>query len=83
MNTYKEIEVVENQLFLLLNVPDYGKDSVFNITNNGLELIINKSDNFEINSIKNLDNKLAVNVDLGIYIYNSDYTVSSILIKGN
>ncbi len=79
LNSYKEIEVIDNQLFLLLNIPDYGKDSVYNITNNGLELVLDKSNNFEINSIENLNNKLAVNIDAGIYIYNSDYSISSIL----
>ena len=80
VNTYKEIEVIENQLFLLLNVPDIGKDSVFNVRNNGLELVLDKADDFEINSLGNFDNKLAVNYDKGITIYNSDYSISSNLV---
>ena len=72
VNSYKDIEEVNNELFVLYDIPDYGKDSVYCIKNNGLELVSNKSKSLEINSLKNLDGNLALNIDSGIFIYDSN-----------
>lgn len=72
---YSEIEVVNSQMFLLYTSPDYGNDSVYCVKNTGLELVIDKSEKFEINSINILDNKLAINIDAGVKVMNSDYSL--------
>jgi len=73
---YSEIEVIDNQFYLLYSLPDYGKDTVYCVKNSGLDLVFNKNENFEINSINILDNKLAINIDAGVKVLNSDYTLS-------
>ena len=72
---YTEIEIVNKQFYLLSTSPDYGKDTVYCVKNSGLELVINKSENFEINSINILDDKLAINIDAGVKVMNSDYSL--------
>ena len=73
---YSEIEVINNQFYLLYSLPDYGKDTVYCVKNSGLDLVFNKSENFEINSINILENKLAINIDAGVKVMNSDYSLS-------
>ncbi len=71
---YKDIEVVDDQLYLLFSNPVHGQDSVFNVKNTGLEFVTNESFDLEINSIGNNGGKLAVNIDGGTIVYNSDYS---------
>ena len=71
---YKEIEVIDDQLYMLYSDPLYGKDTVYNVKNNGFEVVTNEIYDLEINSIENSNGKLAVNLNGGIYTYNSDYT---------
>ena len=72
---YSEIEVVNDQFYLLYSAPDYGKDTVYCIKNTGLELVFNKSESYEINSLNTIDGKLAVNIDAGVKVMNSDYSL--------
>ncbi len=72
---YSEIEFIDNQFYLLYSSPDFGKDSVYCIKNSGLDLVINKTENFEINSINELYGKLAVNIEAGVKVINSDYSL--------
>lgn len=72
---YQEIEVIDDQLFLLYGCTDYGKDSVFNVKNTGFEWVTNEIYDFQINSIDNSGGHLAVNIAGGIYTYNTnDYS---------
>ncbi len=73
---YTEIEVINNQFYLLYSSPDYGKDTVYCVKNSGLDLVIDKNESYEINSINVLDDKLAINIDAGVKVLNSDHTLS-------
>ncbi len=74
-NSYAEIEQFENKQFILLKSPTYGQDSVFYLENNVKTLLTNSPYSLEINSINILDDTtFAVNIDGGIYIYNSELT---------
>ncbi len=48
-NTYKEIELVNNDLYLLFQKAVWGQDSVYRINNSGLQLVTNESFTLEIN----------------------------------
>ncbi len=72
---YTEIEVVNSQFYLLFASPDYGKDTIYCVKNSGLDLVINNNENYEINSINVLDDKLAINIDAGVKVMNSDYSL--------
>jgi hypothetical protein len=74
-DTYKEIEVLDENLFVLYSIDDYGKDSVFIVKNNGLELFTNSIHSLEINSIRNTGGKLVVNTEGAVMIYNTDGTI--------
>ncbi len=74
--TYSEIEVINNHFYLLYTLPDYGKDTVYCIKNSGLDLVTDKNENYEINSLNILDDKLAINIDAGVKVINSDYTLA-------
>ena len=74
-NSYAEIEQFENKQFILLKSPIYGQDSVFYLENNVKTWLTNSPYSLEINSINILDDTtFAVNIDGGIYIYNSELT---------
>ena len=74
-NSYAEIEQFENKQFILLKSPTYGQDSVFYLENNIKTWLTNSPYSLEINSINILDDTtFAVNIDGGIYIYNSELT---------
>ncbi len=81
-NSYREIEVINDGIYVFSSNPIYGMDSVYQVKNTGMKLVQDPSLNFEINSIENFNGKLAVNLSGGIYIYNLDllsYTVESVL----
>ena len=77
-NQYKEIEVVNNKLFLLFQHEDYGKDSLFLLTNFGKTLVSGGENTVEINTISKInENDIAINCRDSITIYNSN-TLSQI-----
>lgn len=72
---YQEIEIIEDELFLLYNCTDYGKDSVFKVKNDGFDWVTNEIYDLQINSIENNSGHLSVNLAGGIYTYNiGDYS---------
>lgn len=73
-NTYSEIEVFNNDLLVCLKVNGFGMDSVYRVTNAGMEVEIMESTSMEINSLDIINGKLAVNFYSGIFLYNSDYS---------
>ncbi len=77
-NTYKEIELVNNDLYLLFQKAVWGQDSVYRINNSGLQLVTNESFTLEINSLKNQQGKLGIGLYDAYYIYNSDFSYSLI-----
>ena len=81
-NSYREIEVINDGLYVFSSNPIYGMDSVYQIKNTGMTLVQDPALNLEINSIENFNGRLAVNLYDAIIIYNLDlpsYTVESVL----
>lgn len=73
-DSYKEIESIGNDLFVIYSKENYGEDSVFKIRDTGLELVTNESFSLEIVSLNNHNGKLAVNINGGVFVYNADYS---------
>ena len=73
-DNYKEIEFVGDDLFVLFNKVNYGEDSVFKIKTAGLELVNNETFSMEIFSISNQNEKLALQIAGGVFVYNTDYS---------
>ena len=74
-NSYGEIENINNEIFVLFKHADFGKDTVFKITDSNLELVTNSPYTLEINSLSNSGNKIMVCLYGGFYLYNLDYTI--------
>lgn len=69
---YKEIEIINEELYIQYNSIEYAADSVFKVTNSGFEFASPTNFSIEIKGIDNIENKLTVYVkDVGI-IFNSD-----------
>jgi hypothetical protein len=73
-NTYKDLEVIEDQLYVLFQNSNYGQDTVYTIKDTGLEIVTNEPTSIEISSISTFEDKLVVNIDGSIIFYNSDYS---------
>jgi len=78
-NKYSDIQVVNEQMFVVYKNEDYAKDSIYHVTNTGIKSIFDASKNLEINSIQEVEGKLAINIDAGIYLYSSDLSNYSFL----
>lgn len=77
---YSEIEVADNELYILYNNDAFGLDSVFRLENQGLVSVINEPFAMEIKSINAVEGNLAVQFFDGAKIYKSDFsTEESIL----
>jgi hypothetical protein len=74
---YKEIEVINDKIFVLFKHPDYGKDSLFVLSNNQKTLVSVSDYSLEINSINLIDDQnIAVNCRDAVIIYNgNDFSV--------
>ena len=75
---YKEIEVINNELFVLQIDPAYGNDSVFHLKNSGTVLVNDFSFGLEILSLENLNSRLTLNLQGGIFIYKNDFSTYSL-----
>ena len=71
-HAYTEIETIDQQLFVQFNHSDYGKDSVFQITENGTIVVTESPFSLEIVSIRKQGTRLNVNLIDGVYVYNQD-----------
>jgi hypothetical protein len=78
LNTYKDIEIISDQLFVLQQNKAYGLDSVFHVTNIGKTNVYNEPFSIEINSITTDENRLVINSEGAIYIVNLDYTYNKV-----
>ena len=78
-NAYKELEVDDNELYLLYKSDGYGEDTVYQLTNGGLITTFTESfPDIEIRSINVCNEKLMVNFGAAIE-YNSDWSHSLII----
>ncbi len=69
-NQYKEMEVIDNNLFVLFQHTEYGKDTIFVLTNEGKSVVSESPFSLEINSLNTIGNdKIAINLESGIYVY--------------
>lgn len=71
-NKYKEIERVNDELFLLFTSPNYGEDSIYRITSTNLESFISETFTMEIHGVDLVNNELAVHYDGGTFIYDNN-----------
>ena len=78
INTYKDIEIISDQLFVLQQNEAYGLDSVFHVTNTGKTTVYNEPFSIEINSLTTDENRLVINSDGAVYIVNLDYTYNKV-----
>jgi len=78
---YSEVEVVNDELFILYNDDAYGLDSVFRLEDQGLVSVVNESFTMEIKSINKVDDNLAVHFFDGTNIYRSDFTIVETIIS--
>lgn len=72
-NSYKGIEFVSNDLFILLDHVNYAEDSVYQVSGAGLLPTVSESFPSQINSITVIDNKLVVNYSGVSIVYNASF----------
>lgn len=73
-NAYKDIEIIDDNIYVLLQDAAYGNDTVFNVKSALNEIVTNEPFTLEINSLNTSNNRLVVNTEGGIFFYNSDYS---------
>ena len=74
-NSYEQIELVGDSLYVLYRNASYGLDSVYSIRANSMEVSIVEPFAMEIYSIANVGGRLAVNFDGGTIIYKDDLSL--------
>jgi len=72
--TYKDVETINDELFVLKTSSVYQNDSIIHIKTNGNSTFSDQTNDLEIRSLENLNGKLAINSAGGVFIFNSDYT---------
>jgi hypothetical protein len=70
--TYKDLEMVNNKLFISKNVPEFGEDSVYSIESSGIVPIPYQPFGFQLKSLTTLDGQLTVNLEGGVFSYNQN-----------
>ncbi|NBR12978.1 MAG: hypothetical protein EBU01_00205 [Crocinitomicaceae bacterium] len=71
-NQYKEIDEVNGNQFVLFQHTDYGKDSLFVLTNSGKLIVSESPFSLEINSLNPIStNQIAINLEGGIFVYDA------------
>lgn len=71
-HAYNDLEIVNNQIYVLFKNDAYGFDSVFHVNDTGIELELNEPFSLEINSLNSYADKLTVNCEGAIYMINPD-----------
>jgi len=67
--SYREMEEIDNEIYVLFSLAEFGKDSVFKLNQNGYELLTNYPYTLEIRSLKSKNNDLYVCADGAILTY--------------
>lgn len=72
-NQYKEIEAVNGNQFILFQHIEYGKDTLFVLTNEGKSVVSESPFSLEINSLNAIgSDRIAINLESGIYVYDGN-----------
>lgn len=79
VNAYKEIEQADGEMYLLFKADIFGGDSIYRITETGIESVISESFTMEIRGIDVVNNELAVNYFGGTFIYDNNYVAQYII----
>ena len=79
VNKYKELEKVNEEMYILYQKPVYGEDSVFRISNTGLELFTTNGFSLEIIGITAHGEDLAVNTEGATFIMNENSSYANIV----
>jgi hypothetical protein len=83
-NSYQDVEIVQEQLYILYKSEGYGLDTVFQITNTGNLVVTDTNFSVEIHSLTNSNNRLVINSDGSVNTLNTDntsyFSVSSYLL---
>lgn len=76
-HSYKDFEIIQDEMFVLFKHDAYGMDSVFHITPGGNIPVEAPGISWEINSLENSnDNRLILNSEGTINFHNLDHSVS-------
>lgn len=79
VQSYHDLENINNELIISYKNAAYGMDSVFRIKDDGLELITDLPFSLELNSLSVHDGLLAVNAEGGTFVYNDDGSLASVM----
>ncbi len=71
-NSYKEIETLNDKLFLVYKVVGYGNDTIYQINPTSISPAVIEPFGMEINSICSVNNKIAINYDYGSILYDEN-----------
>lgn len=72
---FSDIEFAFNELFVLSEDANFSGDTVYRVTNAGLQVAIVESFVMEINSLATVEDRLVINYSGGSRVYNSDFTL--------
>lgn len=75
---YKDVEVLDNRLFVQKNGVEYGNDSIFEVLGTGWQFVSDVGFSLEISGLGVLDNKLTVYAKGAIIQYNADFSFHAI-----
>jgi ligand-binding sensor domain-containing protein len=78
-NEYREMEIVDNEIFILFIDDAFGLDTVYQLTNTGMATTFMESFDMEILSIDNLNGQLSANYRGATITYTSNYTQDLII----
>lgn len=78
-NQYQELEMVDNEIFILFKDDAYGLDTVYQLTTGGLVTTFSELFDMEITSIDVLNGKLSAHYQGATVTYNTDYTQGLII----
>ncbi len=74
-HNYTEIEVVNNDIFIGFNHDEYGEDTVYVLSDSGMEVAYSETFGMEVMALNNVNNRLCVNYFEGAIIYESDFSM--------
>ncbi len=78
-NQYCEMEMVDNEIYILFIDDAFGLDSIYQLTTTGLATTISESFDMEITAIDNLNGQLSVHYQGATITYNSDFSQDLII----